>query len=187
MAQDPTQVRVGITGKILVAPVGSTEPTDVTSAWAAAWVDIGLIDDDSMPSMTPNRETAEIGAWQKKQPVRIVETSRNEEWKITPIQRTGTVLKRAFGGGTVTALGGGLYKFTPPSAGSVDEMAYGIEVVDGTIIDRYVLRRGMVSDTGEIVFAKDDATKFPLTIRSLEPSAGTSWELVASNDAALAS
>lgn len=187
MAQDPAQVRVGITGALYVAPVGTTVPTTIVGAWPAGWVDVGLLDDDAMPSMTPTRETVDIGAWQKRRPVRTIEKSRQEEWKVSLIQRTGTVMKLAFSGGTVTPLGGGEYKYTPPAEGTVDERAFGLEVIDGAITDRYVLRRGFVTDTGEIMFAKDDATKFALTVRTLEPSSGAAWELMASNDAALAS
>lgn len=185
MAQDTTQVRVGVTGAVYQAPLGTAFPTATGTAWPAGWVDLGLIDESKTPEITPTRSTKDILAWQQFFPVRTVKTADGAEWKFTLIQKSGTNLKLAFGGGTITSLGGGDYRFAPPAASAIDEHMFGIEVDDGAIIDRYILGRGIVITTGNINFKRDQAVAFELTVRGLSPATGNRWELI-SNDPAMA-
>lgn len=185
MPQDTSQVRVGVTGSVWVAPLATTVPVDV-AAWPAGWVDLGLLDEEATPELTPTRDITDIRAWQRFFPVRSVKTSEGMEYTFTLIQKSGTNLKLAFGGGTVTNLGGGIYRYTPPAAGFIDERMLGIEVIDGSVTDRFIARRAYVVDTGTITFSKVAAVSFPLTVRVLEPTSGERWELI-SNDTAMAS
>jgi len=184
MATDASQVRVGVTGKLLVAALGTTLPTDVATAWAAGWTDLGYLDPKGL-GMKPTITKKDIPAWQSFYPVRSVVTSRGLEWKFRMIQKTGTTLKLSYGGGSVSSLGGGIYKFVPPTPTVIDERAFGLEVTDGSIIDRYYIQRAIVTDTAEIVFQNDDAEGFELTLTTLNPAAGNPWELI-SNDPAMA-
>lgn len=186
MTQDASQVRVGVTGAVYMAPLGTTFPTATGTAWPAGWVDLGIIDDDATPEVTPSRDTADIMGWQQFFPIRTVKTADGMEWTFTLIQKSGTTLKLAFGGGSVASLGGGDYRFSPPAASFIDEHMFGIEVDDGAIIDRFIMARGIVTDTGAIPFKKDEAVKFALTVRGLSPTSGNRWELI-SNDPAMAS
>jgi hypothetical protein len=188
MATDNSEVRAGVTGALYVGAVGSTEPSTVVSAWAGAWTDLGLLTEDG-PTMQPSMNTADFKGWQEFFPVRTVVTERGLEWKFKLIQKNGTNLKLACGGGTVTSLGGGLYSYDPPDPSFVDYRAFGLEVNDGGIIDRYVLRRGLVAAIGAVPFKKAEPVTFDLTVRaSAAPGATTQpWKLVASNDAAMAS
>lgn len=185
MPQDTSQVRVGVTGDIYVAPLGTTVPVDV-GAWPAGWVNLGLLDEDAPADMMPTRDITDIRAWQRLLPVRSVRTSEVMQYSFTLIQKSGTNLKLAFGGGAVAALGGGIFRFTPPAASFIDERMVGIEVVDGSIIDRYIARRAYLMDIGTVSFRKDQAVAFPLTMMVLEPASGERWEII-SNDAAMAS
>jgi len=189
MPEDPTQLRVGLTGSILLAPVGTADPVATAGAWPAGWVNLGLVDEDGMPEFTPSTEVQEHRSWQRTFPTRYDVTGRSAELTFTLQQKSGTNLKLAFGGGTVVALAApGDFKYTPPApTAGLYEKAVGLEVVDGSIIDRYVLRRGFVSDVGAIAFKKDEITRFPLTVKPMEPAAGDVWLLAASNDPALAS
>lgn len=185
---DATQVRVGVTGKLLVAPVGTTAPANTSGGWPAGWVDLGYGEDGGPPAeVRPNQTTKDFKGWQDYYPVRTVSTDRAMEWIFKLIQKSGTNLKLAFGGGTITSLGGGDYKFVPPAASFVDERAFGLEVTDGSIIDRFVLTRGLVSALAPVQFRKDDIVKFDLTIKALAPPSGSDpWTLI-SNDPAMAS
>lgn len=189
MGQDTSQLRVGLTGAIYLAPVGTAEPDATLGAWPAGWVDLGLVDEDGMPEFTPSTDVTPHRLWQKTFPGRYDVTGRSAELTFTLAQKTGTNLKLAFGGGTITALAApGDFKYAPPApTAGLYEKAVGLEVVDGAIIDRYVLRRAFVSDVGAIEFKKDTLTKFPLTVSPMEPDAGDVWVLAASNDPALAS
>lgn len=184
MAQDTSQIRVGLTGSVLVAPLATAVPTTTAGAWTG-WTDVGILDQEAPPDLVPAREVTNIMGWGRMFPVRSVKTAEGMEFTFTLIQKSGTTLKLAFGGGSVASLGGGDYRYTPPAATFVDERMIGIELVDGSIIDRYIARRAFVVNTGTIPFRQNAAVKFPLTVRVLEPSSGERWELV-SNDAAMA-
>jgi hypothetical protein len=51
-AFDPTAVNVGV-GTLYVAPIGTTEPTSVTGAWATGWTPLGYTDQGSVFTFTP--------------------------------------------------------------------------------------------------------------------------------------
>lgn len=183
MALDATQVRVGVSGHFYVAPVGTTFPTTTAAAWTS-FTDVGYLTTDG-PAMTPSVASKEINGWQSRLPIRTLITARSLDIKANLQQMTGTNLKLAFGGGTITSLGGGDYKFAPPSLGSVDERAAGLEVLDGTFIYRFLFPRLIVRDVGDIIFKNDEETHFDLTLSLLEPASGDFFDII-SNDAAFA-
>lgn len=188
MAQDTLQVRAAPAGDLYVAAVGATEPSDVTTGWPAAWTNLGLISEEG-PTVQPSMDTTDFMAWQEFFPVRTSVTARGLEWTFTLMQKNGTILKLAFGGGDITPLGGGLYSYDPPETQDIDYRAFGLEVNDGGIIDRYVMRRGTVVSIDAVPFRKDAPVSFALTVRaSAAPGADDlPWAIVASNDPAMAS
>ncbi len=184
MATDVTQVRVGVTGRILVAPSGTAFPTGSTTSFPAGWADLGFVD-IAGPMMTPKPTFKDIFAWQQLYPVRTLKTQETTEWKFKIIQTTGSMLKLAFGGGTITSLGGGDYQFSPPVPGTIDERSVGIEVVDGTLQTRYLLHRGIVTATSAVNFKRDQAIDYEVAITALGVSSGDVWNVL-SNDPAMA-
>ena len=73
MALNADNVRVGTTGRIYVAPKGTTAPTDLVSAWAAGWVDLGYMSEDGC-EMAIATSVDDIKAWQSLSPIRRVLT-----------------------------------------------------------------------------------------------------------------
>ena len=187
MANDATLVRVGITGSVFVAPIGTAMPLDFDDALNVAFVDLGYFDEDGI-DVEPDVTSKMLRAWQSKYPVRVLTTERSFKAKFKVMQTGKEALKLAFGGGTFTALTtpstGTLY--TPPAAETVYERATIVEVKDGTLVYRYLMPRCMIADVGAITFKKDEAITFDVTLEALEPAAGTSpWTMV-TNDTALA-
>lgn len=185
MAKDATQVRVGVTGTLYRAPVGTALPATEAASWPSGWVDLGHLDEDSPFGATPSSDSKDIRAWALDQPVRSIQKSKTFEWKFKLIQVSGTNLKTAFGGGTIETLSAGHYQYHPPAVSDVDEFAIAVEVVDGSIIERWIMKRGKVSDVGEIPFKKDEAIAFELTVSMLGVSSGDTWTIL-SNDTAFA-
>jgi hypothetical protein len=183
MSLDATQVRVGVSGHLYSAAVGTSFPTTTAGAWTG-FTDAGYLTPDG-PSVAPSVTSQDIETWQSQFPLRTIQTGRPIDIKGVLQQTTGTNLKLAFGGGTVSSLGGGDYKYVPPALGFVDEHALGLEVIDGTFIYRFTFFRTLVKDVGEIVFKKDEEVKFDLTFSLLQPASGNAFEII-SNDPALA-
>src|SRR5687768_11806245 len=71
MALDAANVRVGITGGVRSAAVGTTAPTDPTSAYGAGWNEYGYISEDGVEE-TFTSESTDIRAWQNGVLVRTV-------------------------------------------------------------------------------------------------------------------
>lgn len=185
MAIDTDEIRVGATGTLYSAPIGSTAPTTTVGGWDAAWTDLGALSEDG-PSITPSMDVSEIKIWQSLYAVRRIVTDRGMDWKFTLMQRNAHNFVLAMGGGAITETGVGsnVWKYVPPDASEIDERMFGIEVVENSIIDRYILARGMVTDFGEIPIRRDAPTQFELTVSVLASDDADPWVLI-SNDPAM--
>lgn len=166
MAIDTSEIRVGASGSVHVAPLGSTVPTDSTTALDAAFVELGAITEDGV-ALSPSQSIEKIMAWQSGKAVRVVKTSDELSAGFTLMQMNYTTLPLAFGGGTVTTEAVGEYSYKPPAAGTVDERIFIIEWVDGIYNYRLLIPRGMVSETGEISLTKSDSINLDLTVEVL--------------------
>jgi hypothetical protein len=181
LALDTDQILVAGTGRVMVAPVGTTAPTDITTAWAAGWVDLGYTTDDGVV-LSPSREVTEIFAWQAVIPVRRIKTSDQLNIGLTLLQLTQQAVQLAFGGGSFAA-GTGITTYTPGSAGDIYERALGIEGTDGDRTIRVVIPRVDVSEVGDIPITRTGAAQVPLTFAMLTPSSGARFTIVAEDTA----
>ena len=180
MALDCAEMRVGLTGHLYTAPVGTMMPADVSTALAAAWKELGYTTEDGV-SMAVDMNKEDFNVWQSTSPCRSVITSQTLTSTFTLVQRNPDTLKLAFGGGDVaTALG--VTTYTPPTLG-LTEAAFVLEVIDGTIVDRYLLYRGNPALSGDITFAKSDPTGYEIEVTHLDSVDGV-WKLL-TNDPAM--
>jgi hypothetical protein len=180
---DNDEIVVGANGKILVAAVGTTAPTDVTTAWAAAWWDLGYATDDGV-TLTDSKTINGKAAWQSFYPVRRIVTARDFQAKFTLIQWNMATIEFAYGGGQISSLGGGVYRFTPPSPEVIDERALGVEWVDGIKIYRLVIPHGLLVEATETKIARTDSANLPLTFGVIGEAGVDPWYLL-SNDPSL--
>jgi hypothetical protein len=185
VAVDSSEIRIGITGNLYVAAAGTAQPPDPPTAWPATWLDLGALSEDGA-SFTPSMSVNDIKIWQSAYTAKRVVTDRGLEWKVTLMQRNADTFMLAMGGGTIaeTSTGSGVWKWIPPAASYLDERAFGLEVREGNITDRYYLRRGLVTATGDVTFRRTEAARFELTISALGDDIYDTWVLL-SNDAAM--
>lgn len=181
MALDADQILVAGGGRVLIAPLGTTAPTDTTTAWAAGWKNLGYTTDDGVV-LRPNLTVTDINAWQTFEPVRRIVTNRGLTVAFTLLQLTREALLIAFNGGTFTP-GTGIVTYEPGEPGSVYERALGVEATDGTKIVRLVIPRVDISDVGDIPFTKGSATQVPLTLAMLGVSGSAPFTIIADDDA----
>jgi len=172
---DCNEVRVGLTGHLWTAPVGTAMPTDVTTPMPTPWVDLGYTTEDGL-SMSVDTNREDFNVWQSNSPCRSVVTSQTYTSTFTLVQRNAETLKLAFGGGEVTSSGVGVVKYTPPPAG-LAERAFVYEVIDGPITDRWLMYKGNPALTGDISFVKSDMTGYEIEITHLDTTDGV-WSLL---------
>lgn len=94
------QVRIAGTGHLVKAALDAVLPTDSTTAWDPAFVDLGYATDGF--TMAQALKTLDITAWQTLEPVRTVNTSLIRNFTFELLQSNKDTLALAWGGGVVT-------------------------------------------------------------------------------------
>jgi hypothetical protein len=175
MALTEAAVRVAGTGEVYYAPVGTTAPTDATTA-LSAWHGLGYTTTDGV-GFTFGKETTDIDAWQGTK-VRSSVTREPATVDFTLMETKTDTLLLAFGGGVVVAAGG-ISVYTPPAEGTQTERAMCVDFTDGTSQFRYYFPKVQVEGDVTFTLSDADAVSYGLTFGIL---AGTpKWKLF-SND-----
>ena len=155
-------VRVGITGELYVAPVGTTAPTNSTAPLDPAFVGLGYVSEDGVTE-TYEDTIEDIIAWQNATVVRSVTTESKATLQLTLIETKGKVLELYHKGSTVEAVGAGEWKIDVKAPGA-DERAFVLDVIDGSKHIRFYVPRGEVSERGEITYANGEPIGYQITI-----------------------
>jgi len=166
MAIDSTEIRVGISGSVHVAPLGTTVPDDATTALDAAFIDLGAITEDGI-ALSPSRSIEKIRAWQSAKAVRTVVTEDELSIAFSLMQWNADSIDLVFGGGTFSVANTTETQYVPPAAGTIDERIFVFEWVDGDVSNRLLVPRGMVSEIGEIAVVKTSAIELAMTVEVL--------------------
>ncbi|MFD5629779.1 MULTISPECIES: phage tail protein [unclassified Streptomyces] len=164
-----SEIRVAGTGRILVAPVGTTAPADVTTAWAAAWRDLGYTSADGI-KLSKKDKLDPVETWQSVSPARFIYSDRDLTLKFQLLQLNDDTLPFFMGGdaATETATSSGIYKYDLAADPKFNEKALGIEFTDGTAITyRFVISRGQVTETEELSLTRTASIKLGVTFTAL--------------------
>lgn len=167
---DPSAVRVG-PGTLYIAPIGSTEPTDLATAWDAAWVELGYTDAGS--EIVIDQTFEDVTVMEELEPIEIAQTARQVTVNFALAEMTATNIQRAMNGGTIT-VAGAVTKFEPPAAGTFTPRMIGWESDDG--LERLVFRRCI--QTGSVTMARrraPDKATIPMSFRCTKPEGAATF------------
>lgn len=173
MAPNPEFARLGVTGALRVAPIGTVAPTDM-SAWPSGWVDLGYISDDGITEgRDENQET--FTPWQSNSPIRVETTSATETFQATLWESNFNVISLYYrkGASDMTATGG-LVSFPVGGKPKRDLRAFGVDVIDGVYKRRIVLPYAEVTERGDLVYQSSSLIGYECTITAYEGSDGVS-------------
>ena len=163
------EIRVAGTGRVLVAAPGTAPPADFTRDWVAPWVDLGYTTSDGV-KFTKKDKLDPVDTWQTVASIRFLYSDRDLSLKFTLLQVNTDTLPFFFGGGSVTPGAGGLSSYQIAAAPRVEEHSLGIEFRDGpAVTHRFVVPRGVVTETDETVFSRTSAIKLGVTFTALTP------------------
>lgn len=126
-------------GILYIAPLGTAEPTDLTTAWTTvdpAWAQLGYTDDGSTFKYKLDTEDVEVA--EELDPIKKAVNSRSASVAFALAEMTATNLKRAMNGGTITS-GTGIVTFEPPDLGTEVRTMLGWQSEDAT--ERWVYRQ----------------------------------------------
>jgi hypothetical protein len=189
MARNADEIVVANSGDVYFGAVGATLPQpgdDPAEALDAALAQAGFITEDGA-TLSVGSETLDIMAWQSRQAVRREKTAQEIAVSFAFQQWNEDNVPFAFGGGTVTDEGGGLYSYVfPDDDEPLDERCLVIDSVDGDKLYRFVFPRGNVTDAVETQFKRGSPSQLPIAFKVLEPVDGGEPAWLITNDPAFA-
>lgn len=167
---NPSEILVGGTGELQVAPLGTALPTTTTGALNAAFVGTGYTSDDG-PTLTWTPAVTEFTAWQAATSVRRAFTGQTLTVACALIQWDENTLPLAFGGGVISGTTPN-YRFDwPTGSASTDERAVVLDVQDGAKNYRIVMPRASVTESVAANFKRTEMAQLPITLSALAPTA----------------
>lgn len=137
-------------GYLYSAPLGTTEPADLSTAWTAVsanWTLLGYTDEGSEFGYSPDTDTVEVA--EELDPVQIVTTGRSSTVSFAMAELTASHLKIAMNGGTITA-GTGIVTYEPPDLGTETRIMLGFQSEDNQ--ERWIYRQCFQS--GDVSIAR---------------------------------
>jgi hypothetical protein len=144
MPRQARAIPIAADGRIYIGNVGTTPPTDVTTAFPAGWDDIGWISQDGA-TLSVEKTTESYRVWGQLYAIKYFVTDATASLAFVIAQLDSTTLPVIFGGGSVaeTASGSGVYRYTPGTASEIYEKAMALEWKEGTFTSRLLIPRVM--------------------------------------------
>ena len=181
MANTATNVTAGkpkVGGAIYRAPIGTTLPTDATTALASAFVCLGYVSEDGLTNSN-SPETEAIKAWGGDTVLQVL-TSKEDTFQFTLIEAMNEdVLKLVYGASNVSGtLATGIT--INANASSPDANAFVIEMVyNNSHVKRVVIPNAFVSEIGDITYTDGEAVGYETTIACTPDASGnTHYEYI---------
>lgn len=174
MANTAANVTVGkpkVGGAIYVAPLGTSLPTDSSTALNAAFKCLGYVSEDGVTNSN-SPESDNVKAW-GGDTVLVLQTDRPDSFSLTLLEGLNEdVLKTIYGSSNVTVDGSG--NITVKA--TADEMighAWVFEMImKGNRAKRTVIPNGTISELGDIVYKDDEAVGYNVTIQDVPDNSG---------------
>jgi len=164
-------------GAVFSAPIGTSLPTDATSALNAAFNDLGYVSEDGVTNSI-SLESEAVREW-GGQKVLVIQTSKDDQYKIKLIEATNIyAMKEVFGQTNVSKANGMIT--VNKNAKELEARSYVIDMaLSNGGIKRIVLPSAKVSEIGDITYAGSDAVGYELTYDTAPDASGnTSYEYV---------
>ena len=182
MTLNSGNVRVAGTGALWKAPLGTTLPTDSTTAWGTGFVNLGYATDGF--TITQDLKKQDITAWQTLAPVRSIATALIRKMTFEALESNINTVPLAWGGATMTPGLAGIYTLAIPE-GQLTDFILGVDWSDGTTSQRIIVKQATLLTLPTIKFVRTDAVRYPLEVQAIAPSDGTASIVVYGVDSAV--
>lgn len=159
-----------IGGAIYVAPIGTTLPTDASTALDAAFVGLGYVSEDGL-TQSITRDSEAIKAW-GGDTVMTTQTDFAETFTFKLIEALSVDVKKViFGDSNVTGdLANGITTIT--NSKELPAKVFVIEMVQNSALVRKVIPNGKITELGDIVYSDGEAVGYEPTITALPDATG---------------
>lgn len=173
MSVDIDAVRVGLTGAFSKGPVGSTAPTNATTAVDAAFVDSGAISEDGVTLTLPDSgDKTTIKMWQGGAQVRTLRSVSEDlpTLQFTFLETNKTAVETYFDVTVTQTASHGTFDYT---VSLPDAFAGVLDVIDGANIHRLHCPRVVKASVGDLVYKNDEPIGYNVTLElEKDPTAG---------------
>ena len=168
-----------VTGAVYRAPLGTTLPTDASTALDSAFKELGFVSEDGVTNNnTPDSET--VKDWGGST-VLVLQQEKPDEWTLTLIESLNPeVLKTVYGDAKVTYNESAGTITVQATADQIADKSFVIDMVmKGGAMKRVVIPNGSLSEVGEVVYKADEAIGYEITLNALPDSNGvTHYEYI---------
>lgn len=175
--------RVGITGAVRKAPIGTTAPTDAVSPLDAAFVDLGYISDEGV-TLGFDDSVENKFAWQNAQLIRSITSESVTSLSFSMLEIKGVTLEYFFRGSSMTQVAANNYRLDGAPIVADPHMLV-VDIVDGAKSMRWLFGNAEVVSRGEIPITNSDLMMLPVTL-NFYPDANNRPFQTWSNDVAWA-
>lgn len=166
MALTSANVRVAVTGEILVGATTAAAPTG-TAGTTTGFSGLGYVSEDGVTE-TRDRSSDSIKAWQNGATVRTVVTESGLTYSFTLIETNKATVELFYGTTVTQAVDDGSFVIVPASTGG--RKSFIIDVIDGDEVLRTYIPSGEVSEVGDVVYAGGEPIGYEVTIATYEDS-----------------
>lgn len=184
MATDADRITVPGRARVFLAIPGTAAPADESAALDPGWVEVGYTTVDGT-SFTTDPSFEVVRSHQADNPTRRFQTEDNQAVEADLQEWSGDNFAAVFGGGEVTVVTAGHYRYDPPAIGGRISVAALLEVVDGSKRYRFVVPKASQSDGVELGLDKGSESTLPLRLAVEGTDGVLPWYLL-TNDPAFA-
>ncbi|MEH3055551.1 MAG: hypothetical protein PGN13_16360 [Patulibacter minatonensis] len=183
MALEASKLVIPFTGELFIAPAGTTMPADHAAVLPAAWVGCGYTTEDG-PTFGVDTSVVGIRAWQSRSEIRRVLESIDHSVSMQLLQWSAHNLRLAFGGGTVSTISAGKFKFVfPKDTDALPEFAAILQFQDGSKVYRLCYQRVTPADGGETTLSSTEPGSLDLSLAAMTPTDGETAYLLTNDPA----
>lgn len=154
---DASAVRVGVSGIIATAALGTTAPTSAVSS-IAAFTDVGYVGEDGVTE-TNDQTIEKIHAWQNNVTVRTTVTEGESSFQFVLLETNINTIALAYGS-TVDVNGSIIVS---PGV-ERPHKAFVLDIIDGANINRNWIPDGQITELGDVVYANGEAIGYEVTL-----------------------
>lgn len=156
-------------GGVLVAPLGSTAPTDASTALNAAFKALGYVGEDGLTEAA-ERSTDRVKAW-GGDVVKVLQTDYAVTYTFSLIETLNSdVLKTVYGADNVTTTPAtstkGTLQAVKLNSDTLPRQSFAFELKDGDARIRIYVPQGQITEVGEITYSDEDLISYEVTIEA---------------------